>query len=141
MVGPRGLPLLKPPYSTITAFDMNKGEILWQVPNGDRMARVEEHPDLEGIDLPPLGGGGRHPVLVTSTLLIHGQDMGYGPNLIARDKATGKELARIELSGAPQSAPMSYAVDDRQYIALGVNDAPNPKLVVFALPMTPDKSE
>ena len=141
VVGPRGLPLLKPPYSTITAFDMNKGEILWQVPNGDKMARVEEHPDLEGIDLPPLGGGGRHPVLVTSTLLIHGQDMGYGPNLIARDKATGEELARIELSGAPQSAPMSYAVDDRQYIALGVNDAPNPKLVVFALPMTPDKSE
>jgi quinoprotein glucose dehydrogenase len=141
VVGPRGLPLLKPPYSTITAFDMNKGEILWQVPNGDRMARVEEHPDLEGIDLPPLGGGGRHPVLVTSTLLIHGQDMGYGPNLIARDKATGEELARIELSGAPQSAPMSFAVDDRQYIALGVNDAPNPKLVVFALPMTPDKSE
>ena len=141
VVGPRGLPLLKPPYSTITAFDMNKGEILWQVPNGDRMARVEEHPDLEGIDLPPLGGGGRHPVLVTSTLLIHGQDMGYGPNLIARDKATGEELARIELSGAPQSAPMSYAVDDRQYIALGVNDALNPKLVVFALPMTPDKSE
>ena len=141
VVGPRGLPLLKPPYSTITAFDMNKGEILWQVPNGDRMARVEEHPDLEEIDLPPLGGGGRHPVLVTSTLLIHGQDMGYGPNLIAREKATGEELARIELSGAPQSAPMSYAVDDRQYIALGVNDAPNPKLVVFALPMTPDKSE
>ena len=141
VVGPRGLPLLKPPYSTITAFDMNKGEILWQVPNGDRMARVEEHPDLEEIDLPPLGGGGRHPVLVTSTLLIHGQDMGYGPNLIAREKATGEELARIELSGAPQSAPMSYAVDDRQYIALGINDAPNPKLVVFALPMTPDKSE
>ena len=106
MVGPRGLPLLKPPYSTITAFDMNRGEILWQVPNGDKMARVDAHPALNGLDLPPLGGGGRHPVLVTTTLLIHGQDMGYGPNLIARDKAT-EELARIELSGAPQSAPMT----------------------------------
>ena len=134
VVGPRGLPLLKPPYSTITAFDMNRGEILWQVPNGDKMARVDAHPALDGLDLPPLGGGGRHPVLVTSTLLIHGQDMGYGPNLIARDKATGEELARIELSGAPQSAPMSYAVDSKQYIALGINDAPTPKLVVFALP-------
>ena len=134
VVGPRGLPLLKPPYSTITAFDMNRGEILWQVPNGDKMARVDAHPALNGLDLPPLGGGGRHPVLVTSTLLIHGQDMGYGPNLIARDKATGEELARIELSGAPQSAPMSYAVDNKQYIALGINDAPTPKLVVFALP-------
>ena len=141
VVGPRGLPLLKPPYSTITAFDMNRGEILWQVPNGDKMARVEAHPALDGLDLPPLGGGGRHPVLVTSTLLIHGQDMGYGPNLIARDKATGEELARIELSGAPQSAPMSYAVDNKQYIALGINDAPTPKLVVFALPTSLGENE
>ena len=141
VVGPRGLPLLKPPYSTITAFDMNRGEILWQVPNGDKMARVEAHPALDGLDLPPLGGGGRHPVLVTSTLLIHGQDMGYGPNLIARDKATGEELARIELSGAPQSAPMSYAVDNKQYIALGINDAPTPKLVVFSLPTSLGENE
>ena len=141
VVGPRGLPLLKPPYSTITAFDMNRGEILWQVPNGDKMARVDAHPALNGLDLPPLGGGGRHPVLVTSTLLIHGQDMGYGPNLIARDKATGEELARIELSGAPQSAPMSYAVDSKQYIALGINDAPTPKLVVFALPTSLGENE
>ena len=141
VVGPRGLPLLKPPYSTITAFDMNRGEILWQVPNSDKMARVDAHPALNGLDLPPLGGGGRHPVLVTSTLLIHGQDMGYGPNLIARDKATGEELARIELSGAPQSAPMSYAVDNKQYIAIGINDAPTPKLVVFALPTSLGKNE
>ncbi len=141
VVGPRGLPLLKPPYSTITAFDMNRGEILWQVPNGEKMARVDAHPALDGLDLPPLGGGGRHPVLVTSTLLIHGQDMGYGPNLIARDKATGEELARIELSGAPQSAPMSYAVDNKQYIALGINDAPTPKLVVFALPTSLGENE
>jgi len=141
VVGPRGLPLLKPPYSTITAFDMNRGEMLWQVPNGDKMARVDAHPALNGLDLPPLGGGGRHPVLVTSTLLIHGQDMGYGPNLIARDKATGDELARIELSGAPQSAPMSYAVDSKQYIAIGINDAPTPKLVVFALPTSLGKNE
>ena len=141
VVGPRGLPLLKPPYSTITAFDMNRGEMLWQVPNGDNMARVDAHPALDGLDLPPLGGGGRHPVLVTSTLLIHGQDMGYGPNLIARDKATGEELARIELSGAPQSAPMSYAVDNKQYIAIGINDAPTPKLVVFALPTSLGKNE
>ena len=61
--------------------------------------------------------------------------------MIARDKTTGEEIARIELQGAPQSAPMSYAVDDRQYIALGVNDAPTPKLVVFALPTSSDKSE
>jgi len=134
VVGPRGLPLLKPPYSTITALDMDQGEILWQVANGDGMARVENHPALKGVHMPPLGGGGRHPVLVTSTLLIHAQDTGYGPLLIARDKATGEELARIELSGSPQSAPMSFAVHGKQYIALTINSYPVPQLVAFSLP-------
>ncbi len=132
--GPRGLPLLKPPYSTITAFDMNAGEILWQVANGEGSARVENNPAVEGIDLPPLGGGGRHPVLVTSTLLIHGKDEGYGPKLVARSKETGEELTTIDLPGAPQSSPMSFAIDGRQYIALGVNASPTPELIVYALP-------
>ena len=134
VVGPRGLPLLKPPYSTITAIDMNLGEILWQAPNGDGSVRVENNPAVEGLDLPPLGGGGRHPVLVTSTLLIHGQNEGYGPILIARSKETGEELAKIELPGDPQSAPMSYAIDGRQYIALGVNATPTAELIVLGLP-------
>ncbi len=134
VAGPRGLPLLKPPYSTITAFDMNRGEILWQAPNGDGMASVERNRALAGVELPPLGGGGRHPVLVTSTLLVHGQNMGYGPKLVARDKATGEELALIDLPGNPQGAPMSYAVNGKQYIALPVANAPTPELVVLSLP-------
>lgn len=133
VVGPRGLPLLKPPYSTITAFDMDRGEILWQVPNGNGMASVERNPALAGVDLPPLGGGGRHLVLVTSTLLVHGQNMGYGPLLIARDKATGEEIAQIDLPANPLGAPMSYSVNGKQYIALSVSSTPAPKLVVFAL--------
>ena len=131
--GPQGLPILKPPYSTITAFDMNRGEILWQVANGSGSSRVENSPALEGIDLPPLGGGGRHPVLVTSTLLIHGQNAGYGPLLIARNKANGEEIASIELPANPGGAPMSYAIDGRQYIAISINSTPAPELVVFAL--------
>ena len=99
--GPQGLPILKPPYSTVTAYDLNNGEILWQVPNGDGSARVESNPALEGLDLPPLGGGGRHAVLVTKTLLIHGQNTGDGAKLIARDKATGEELAAIDLPANP----------------------------------------
>ncbi len=132
--GPRGLPLLKPPYSTITAYDMNRGEILWQVPNGDGMARVENAPEVEGVDLPPLGGGGRYPVLVTDTLLIHGQNMGYGPKLIARDKATGEELAAIDLPANPGGAPMSYEVEGKQFISLPVLTTPVPELLTLALP-------
>jgi len=132
--GPQGLPILKPPYSTITAFDMNRGEILWQVANGDGSARVENHPALEGIDLPSLGGGGRHPVLVTSTLLIHAQLTSDGPKLVARDKSNGDELATIVLPGNPSSAPMSFSIEDRQYIAVSIAAQPAPELVVYALP-------
>jgi len=65
---------------------MNRGEILWQVANGDGMAQVENNPAVAGIDLPPLGGGGKHPVLVTSTLLVHAQNGKEVRKLIARDK-------------------------------------------------------
>jgi len=134
VMGPRRLPLLKPPYSTITAYDMNRGEILWQVANGDGMAQVENNPAVAGIDLPPLGGGGKHPVLVTSTLLVHAQNTREGPKLIARNKLTGEELAAIDLPGYPNAAPMSFSVENRQYIAVAVSGRPAPELVVYALP-------
>jgi quinoprotein glucose dehydrogenase len=115
---------------------MNRGEILWQVANGSGAAGVEDNPALEGIELPPLGGGGRHPVLVTASLLIHAQNASDGPKLVARNKATGEELATIDLPAAAGGAPMSYSVDGKQYIALSVRGNPVPELVVFALPET-----
>ena len=133
VLGPRGLPIVKPPYSTVTAYDMNRGEILWQFANGDGMAGVENHPAVAGIDLPPLGGGGRYAVLVTSTLLVHAQNTSDGPKLIARNKLTGEELAAIDLPGIPNAAPMSYAVDGRQYIAVAISSTPTPELVAYAL--------
>ena len=55
---PQGLPLLKPPYSRVTAIDLNTGEHLWWVPtgNGDR---YRNHPRLRHLNLPPLGGDKR----------------------------------------------------------------------------------
>jgi quinoprotein glucose dehydrogenase len=132
--GPRGLPILKPPYSTITAYDMNSGEILWQVPNGDGATRIESNPLVEGVELPPLGGGGRYPVLVTGSLLIHAQNIGTGPRLLARDKATGAEVAAIDLPANPGGAAMSYAVEGKQYIAMPLLTTPVPELLVLSLP-------
>ena len=132
--GPRGLPILKPPYATITAIDMNKGEILWQQANGKDYGPVTNHPDLVGVDLPPLGGGGRQAVLVTSTLLIHAQTTLDGAVLVARDKMTGEELQTIPLPANGGGAPMTYSVNGKQYIALSVLSNPVPELVVFALP-------
>lgn len=54
-----GLPLLKPPYGHLTAIDLNKGKLAWQVPFGDNAAR-RAHPALQGVTLPKvLRGGGR----------------------------------------------------------------------------------
>ena len=133
---PQGLPLLKPPYSRMTAIDMNTGDHAWMTPlgNGDR---IRNHPRLRNLDLPPLGGdSGRHGPLLTSTLLIIALTAGSttdGPRLVAYDKATGAELASVDLPTGAIGTLMTYMLDGRQYIALTVGGSP-PELIAFALP-------
>lgn len=132
------LPLVKPPYSRITAFDMNEGTIRWQVANGNG---PRHHPDIAHLELPPLGSGAPTCVLVTKTLVIAagGADVwlpGLGePILRAYDKMTGEVVGAIDVPARVQGCPMTYMVDGDQYIALptGDQDAP-PKLVVLTLP-------
>src|SRR5213076_795805 len=51
----QGLPLLKPPYGRITAYDMNKGVIAWQIPNGDTPPAIKNNPALQGLNIPKTG--------------------------------------------------------------------------------------
>ena len=68
---PQGLPLFKPPYSRMTAIDLNTGDHVWMNPLGDG-DRVRNHPMLRDLDLPPVGGdGSRSGPLVTPTLLVY----------------------------------------------------------------------
>src|SRR5207244_6768405 len=83
----QGLPMLKPPYSRITALDLNKGEFAWVVPLGNTPARVTQHPALNGMSLPNTGGIGLHAtLLVTKTLLIAGEGWGGAHVMRAYDK-------------------------------------------------------
>jgi quinoprotein glucose dehydrogenase len=135
-VMPRGLPLWKPPYSRMTAIDMNTGDHAWMTPtgNGDR---IRNHPMLRDLDLPPLGGDwGRNGPLLTKTLLIQALVAGGtngAPRLVAYDKTTGAELASLDLPGGALGAPMTYMLDGRQYLALTVGGRV-PGLVAFILP-------
>jgi quinoprotein glucose dehydrogenase len=137
---PQGLPLFKPPYSRITAIDMNTGEHRWMVPAGAGQ-RVRSHPVLKGLDLPPLGGDSTFSgPLLTRTLFIFalttGGSMG-GPRLVAYDKASGEELGSVDLPGAAIGTPMTYMLDGTQYIALTVQSAERgglPELIALALP-------
>src|SRR4029077_2571952 len=73
----QGLPILKPPYSRITALDLNKGEFAWVVPLGTTPAQVSQNPALQGMQLPNTGGVNLHAtLLVTKTLLIAGEGWG-----------------------------------------------------------------
>jgi quinoprotein glucose dehydrogenase len=96
----RGLPLIKPPYGTLTAIDLSRGEILWQVPHGDTPDNIRNHHALKGINIPRTGRPMTAGQLVTKTLLIAGEkgvatqpDGRRGALLRAYDKATGKTPA------------------------------------------------
>ena len=134
---PQGLPLFKPPYTRMTAIDMNTGDHAWMQPlgNGDR---IRNHPLLRDLDLPPLGGDSEdHGPLLTKTLLISALSAGGandGPQLVARDKATGEVLAAIDLPRGALGTPMTYMLDGRQYIALTIGGEPVPELIALALP-------
>src|SRR5207249_4826245 len=69
----QGLPLLKPPYGRITAIDLNKGDLVWQIAHGETPDNVRNHPALKGVTIPRTGRQGRIGTLVTKTLLIAGE--------------------------------------------------------------------
>ena len=129
--GPDGLNMFKPPYSRITAIDMNTGEHLWWIPVGETPDRVLNHPALKDMDIPNTGNGTRvAPMTVTSTMLIyagHGSD--NTPYLYAIDKASGEQLGKIEAPASSSYGMMTYVHEGKQYIML----LTGPKLTAMAL--------
>jgi quinoprotein glucose dehydrogenase len=140
-----GLPLTKPPYGRVTAIDLNKGEILWQVAHGEG---PKDHPLLKDLDLPDLGAPSNSFLsnsgcVITKTLVIYSHievqpDGTHSPDkwwLIAYDKQTGERVWREKLPAPPFAVPMTYMHAGRQYVAVGVGGAQWPgALLAFALP-------
>jgi quinoprotein glucose dehydrogenase len=140
--GPRGLPSpFKPPYGRLTAIDLNKGEILWAVPNGDG---PRDHPALRDLKLPPLGQPGRAGPLVTKTLVflgeggdftVHLPPGGGGKKFRAYDKATGQVVWETALPGGTSAPAITYMARGKQYIVLAAGWKDHPaELVALALP-------
>jgi quinoprotein glucose dehydrogenase len=116
-----GIPIFKPPYGRITAIDMNTGEILWWIPNGDTPDRIKNHRLLQGIELPNTGAPSHATAVVTRSLLIYGEGRGGRPLLHAVDKRTGERLATVELPETTDTAPMTYMHDGVQYLVVSVS--------------------
>ena len=139
--GPQGLPIVKPPWGRITAIDLNQGEHVWTVANGEG---PRDHPALKDLDLPRLGGPGRPAPLLTKTLLFLGDgtpDMvvippfGGGRMFRAYDKSTGDVVWETELPAGTSGAPMTYMTGSKQYVVVAVGDKEHEaELIAFSLP-------
>jgi quinoprotein glucose dehydrogenase len=130
-----GLPILKPPYGRITAIDMDTGETLWWIPNGDTPDRIKNLPALQGLEIPVTGQSAHAHPLATRSLMIYGEGRG-GTNLLhAVDKLTGEEVGRIELPAPTSAVPMSIMHEGVQYIIVSIAGGGHPgSIVALRLP-------
>jgi len=142
--GPRGLPLTKPPYGRITAIDMNTGEHVWMVPNGNG---PRNHPAIEHLNLPPLGQPGRAMTLLTKSLLFvsegdpimvrtppgAGEDAGKA--FRAYNKDSGTVIWETIFPAGTNGSPITYMHDGKQYIVMPIGSLTHPgEWVALALP-------
>jgi quinoprotein glucose dehydrogenase len=132
----QGFRLLKPPYGRITAYNMNRGELAWQIPNGDTPPAIKEIAAKMGLTIPKTGSASQAGLLVTKTLLFAGEGSGGQAVFHAYDKATGADVWQTAMSGPQTSLPMTYLHQGRQYVVLGIRGTANSgaQLVAFALP-------
>ena len=117
---PNGLRLMKPPYGRITAYDMNRGVMAWQIPNGDTPPNIARNLAAAGLtNIPPTGSPSQAGLLVTRNFLFAGEGTDGQPIFHAYDKKTGENLWQAKLPAGPQTAlPMTYMHRGNQYIVL-----------------------
>lgn len=138
----RGLPLIKPPYGRITAMDLTKGDISWQIAHGETPDDIRNHPALKGVKIPRTGRIGNLSPLTTKTLVICGEAGFYtneygvrGAMLRAYDKATGQEKGAVYMPAPQSGSPITYMLKGRQYIVVAISGGNySGELMAFRLP-------
>jgi quinoprotein glucose dehydrogenase len=139
----QGLPLVKPPYGSIVAIDMDKGDILWTIANAETPDNVRNHPALKGLNIPRTGRQSNTiGILVTKTLMIAGEpgtftmpDGRAGAMLRAYDKKSGKELGAVYMPAGQTGTPMTYMLNGKQYIVIAIGgQGYGAELLAFKLP-------
>jgi quinoprotein glucose dehydrogenase len=138
----QGLPIVKPPYGVVTAVNLDRGEIMWQVPHGDTPDAIRNHPLLRGMNIGKTGQNGSVGLMVTKTLVISGDGQVTSPPgrprgamLHAYDKKTGQQVGEVWMPAPQSGSPMTYAVDGKQYIIIAVSGgAYSGEYIAFSLP-------
>ncbi|HEX8763577.1 MAG TPA: pyrroloquinoline quinone-dependent dehydrogenase [Candidatus Acidoferrum sp.] len=137
------LPIVKPPYGTITAINLDKGEFVWQIAHGETPDVVRNSELLKGMNIARTGQTTYNiGTLVTKTLVIAGEgqvtttvDHPRGAMLRAYDKATGKEVGAVYMPAPQSGSPMTYMVHGKQYIVVAVSGGPySGEYIAYTLP-------
>ena len=126
---PDGFPAITPPWGTLTAIDLNKAAIAWQVPLGEMPGSGLEDTGSENYGGPVVTAGGL--VFIGAT--------NYDNKFRAFDAATGKVLWETTLPAAGNATPAVYEVDGKQFVVIAAGGgkwgAPSGgSYVAFALP-------
>jgi quinoprotein glucose dehydrogenase len=140
----QGLPISKPPYGVLSAVNLDRGELLWQVAHGDTPDNIRNHPALRGMNIPKTGQAGTSGVglMVTKTLAVMGDPQVTSPPgrprgamLRAYDKKTGQEVGALWMPAPQSGSPMTYAIGGKQYIVVAVSGgAYSGEYIAFSLP-------
>src|SRR5581483_4966468 len=105
-----GLPAISPPWTTLTAYDLNTGTIEWQLPLGEVPELAAKGIHNTGSQFPKVA-----PVVTAGGLLFAGtRDRKFR----ALDTRNGKELWEFELNAGIEGMPAVYELDGHEYIAV-----------------------
>ncbi len=135
------IPLMKPPYGTITAIDLTKGALAWQIVHGETPDHIKNHRLLKGVSIPRTGQAGILGTLTTKTLVICG-DCGLftdetgrkGARLRAYDKLTGEQKGAVFMDKVQTGATMTYMHKGKQYLVCAQGGSFGADLVAYCLP-------
>ena len=137
-----GLPLVKPPYGVLSAIDLDKGELKWQVAHGDTPDAYRAVFQQKGLTVPKTGQNGSIGLMVTKTLVILADlqvtltpDHPRGAMLRGYDKQTGAQVGAVWMPAPQSGSPMTYAIDGKQYIVIAISGGNySGEYVAFSLP-------
>ena len=124
----QGLSIVKPPYGLVAAINLDRGELMWQVPHGDTPDNIRIHTELKSKTIPKTGQSGAVGLVVTKTLVIIGDpqitttpEHPRGAMLRAYDKNTGAQVGAVWMPAPQSGSPMTYMLNGKQYIVVAVS--------------------
>ena len=135
-----GVSILKPKQlGGITAYDLNTGDKKWWISNGPPNPVTTNDPLFAGVTLPPMPGRGQPQVMNTKSLVVYGTGRSGGPSrppfhLYAVDKATGNQVAQVQIPSKTTAVPMTFMHQGRQYIVFATGAGSTTSLVALTLP-------